>query len=379
MPEEPQDQLQRLARELAAMSAPLASALAKIQGPSTAISEAARTVTQAAQLNENSLAQVSQLLAIQGQTLLRSSYAPVLEANRTLAQLLSTTNMQADMSAEALAALAKFDAIPAQLKLDPSVTAALMQLEGSRTFAASLVAQDTLAELNKLSVGSLIGADATFRRSTAAHIGQISRSYSALINASAGSEGNSDLVASAISTAPVEYYRHVQALRSITIDTGQEFPSETVEAAVDSAGPTVESLLTQVDDNLIVLLDGARQAVASSNPDRPRHVTTSLRELITQTLHAVAPDDAILHWSSEPKLYHNGRPTRRARILYICRCIDDGPMCDFVKADVSAALAFIDSLNAGTHTVQSKLTDAQLRAQVARTESLLIFILQLTL
>jgi hypothetical protein len=112
-------------------------------------------------------------------------------------------------------------------------------------------------------------------------------------------------------------------------------------------------------------------------PVMNRHVTTSVRELFTRVLHGLAPDDDVRQWTSSPELFHDNRPTRRARLLFICREINCDPLTHFVEDDVRAAISLVDSLNAGTHVVESKLTNLQLSSIVSRMESLLVFLLQL--
>ena len=132
------------------------------------------------------------------------------------------------------------------------------------------------------------------------------------------------------------------------------------------------------DDRLLILINGARDSLRSDNPDRERHVTTSVRELFTQILHGLAPDDELRQWSADPDHYHDNRPTRRARLLYICRKFSCDPLTKFVEDDVRAALTLIDSLNAGTHVVQSKLNEFQLEAIVYRMEALALFLLKIS-
>jgi hypothetical protein len=176
----------------------------------------------------------------------------------------------------------------------------------------------------------------------------------------------------------VDYYRHVEMLESITTPAQRsDSRDETIHDSLETGSPTIDELLLARDQSLHPLLLGARQSLLTKNADRPRHVTTSLRELFTQVLHELAPDQEVRVWTSNREHFHNGRPTRRARLLYVCRGIDEGPLAAFVQMDVSAALALVESLSAGTHTVRSKLTEDQLRCLVARMESLLSFLLQL--
>jgi Predicted pPIWI-associating nuclease len=124
-----------------------------------------------------------------------------------------------------------------------------------------------------------------------------------------------------------------------------------------------EVLLSNLDPDLLSLLGGARGALTSSNPDRVRHFSSSLRELFTQVLHRLAPDKAVQSWTLNPDHYDDkGRPTRRARLLYICRDINHGEFSAFLEAEILAILKFLNLFQGGTHKVRSDLSEPQLRA-----------------
>ena len=137
----------------------------------------------------------------------------------------------------------------------------------------------------------------------------------------------------------------------------------------------LELELLKLEPDLLSLLQGARDALNTSNPDRPRHVSVSLRELVTQVMHLLAPDDSIQTWNNDPNYYSNGRPTRRARLMYINRESSSGALAKSSAAHVSWALALMDELNAESHVISSRLTERELRALVIWTESLLYSIL----
>lgn len=153
-----------------------------------------------------------------------------------------------------------------------------------------------------------------------------------------------------------EFYPEVE--REIEFDLEDE-----IEASIDE-------LLTDLNPDLRVMWVGAREALRSENPDRSRHVAFSLRELITHTLHALAPDDAIQNWTNDQSLFHNGRPTRKARVLYICREINHGPFTSFIRADVKASIEFISLFQRG-HELAISFSEKQLETLVTRTEAFL--------
>ena len=140
---------------------------------------------------------------------------------------------------------------------------------------------------------------------------------------------------------------------------------------------SLEKLLEEINPDLLNPLQGARQALHTNNPDRVRHIAASLRELIGHVCRQLAPDD-IRAWNTNPDYYDDkGKPTRKARLLYICREIDSGPLSKLVDREVSSILTLIDGLNGGTHGVAPRFTDRQLQAIVDYTESHLLFLLRL--
>lgn len=261
--------------------------------------------------------------------------------------------------------------------LSESITAAFGRIDTTRMLSASLAAQAKLANFDSLALGRIAGLDAAFSRAISTNLGNLTRSYQSLINVAATRESLASRLPLITTYAPVEYYREVEVVETITVDEESDVDAEPIDNAIADTLPSVDGLLADFDDRLIALLNGARQSLRDDNPDRARHVTTSVRELFTQVLHALAPDDDIRGWTSSDDHFHNNRPTRRARLLYICRHIDCDPLSRFVQDDVRAALSFVDSLHSGTHVVESRLSEVQLASIVSRMESLLVFLLQI--
>ena len=138
-----------------------------------------------------------------------------------------------------------------------------------------------------------------------------------------------------------------------------------------------ESLLQAVDPDLVMPYKGAHQALSGSNPDKARHVLVSLRELWDHLLRRLAPDHKVLTWvPHKTDLVHNGRPTRKARVLYICRSIAHGPLSDFTVEDTKAFVKLLNFFNR-VHELRGKLTDQELRALVIRSDSWLMYVLRL--
>ncbi len=137
-------------------------------------------------------------------------------------------------------------------------------------------------------------------------------------------------------------------------------------------------LLQAVDPALARPYIGAHDALRGRNADRARHILSSLREFWNHLLRHLAPDEHVLSWiSTEDKdLLHDGRPTRRARVLYVCRSVNHDPLTDFVVQDTRALVKLVEFFNR-VHELDPELTDEQLRALLLRTDSWLTYILQI--
>lgn len=138
-------------------------------------------------------------------------------------------------------------------------------------------------------------------------------------------------------------------------------------------------MLQIIDPALARIRSGAGNALMGKNVDRARHVLTSLRELWNHLLRHLAPESDVANWAPKAgsDLLHNGKPTRRARILYLCRNLNHGPLTDFIVEDSRALVKLVDFFNR-VHEKEIELTDDQLRALLLRTDSWLMYIIQIT-
>ena len=143
------------------------------------------------------------------------------------------------------------------------------------------------------------------------------------------------------------------------------------------------------NSNLIALLEregmgfvgtyrGAVASLNGDNPDRSRHVLSSLRTLVDQLLLKFAPEERVREWIIERghnAYLHKGKPTRRAQILYMSKDLDNEPLTKFIEAD-SIAVKELYQLYNKLHDLGTGLSDLQLRAIVFKTESYLEYILK---
>ena len=151
------------------------------------------------------------------------------------------------------------------------------------------------------------------------------------------------------------------------------------EAELETSGCI--TLLQQVDPGLARPYIGARDALYGNNADRARHILSSLRELWNHLLRRLAPDDLVAAWipgmPNYKDLLHEGKPTRRARVLFICRELNNDPLTDFFMYDTQALVKLIELFNR-VHELETQLTDEQLRAILLKTDSWLMYILQIS-
>ncbi len=185
----------------------------------------------------------------------------------------------------------------------------------------------------------------------------------------------------AISKLPaVEFYNGVSVVDSITLssETDVEFENETIKDETRKENDDrILYLLSEVNPDLIVPLQGARLSLNSTNPDHVRHFAISLRELFTHVLHTLAPDTEVKSWSNSPEHFDKGKPTRRARLLYICRTLNQNEFSDFVEKDIAAVLSFLQLFQQGAHEVVANYSDLQLKIMLMRMESAIRFLLEI--
>ena len=213
-------------------------------------------------------------------------------------------------------------------------------------------------------------------------IGQVTLTYGKLADSIQTLPDMTHLPAFALPGATREVFTTGYALDVISIKEGPEREREPSEvqliAEVEQEIAGCIPLLQAVDPALARPYIGARDALRSRNSDRARHILSSLRELWNHLLRRLAPDEHVLPWVSkdDKELLHEGRPTRRARVLYVCRSLNHDPLTDFIVQDTRALVKLVEFFNR-VHELEPELTDEQLRALLLKTDSWLMYILQI--
>jgi hypothetical protein len=185
-----------------------------------------------------------------------------------------------------------------------------------------------------------------------------------------------DFAPSIVAEVTPEIFRALDLERSLSGEPTESVVDERTKLASATADE-VMSRLEELDPQLPELLRGARSAPRANTHDTARHVCVSLRELLGHVLHRLAPDVEIRAWSQDSHHYHNGNPTRRARMLYLYERIQGPPLQKFIEADVRAALELFDALSSGTHVPVFCVSDEGLACLAHRAEGLLLTFLKL--
>ncbi len=244
----------------------------------------------------------------------------------------------------------------------------------------SLIAQEHLKQLDWGAIGLSIGMSSEMISTTVSSFSALLKDYDYLFQSFEEAEYKMASFPPFVSKLPpVEIITGSDLLATISTGSEQKQLPEDVEPShapvIEDIEVSLEELLAKLNAELIPLWRGAKAGLRSYNPDRLRHIIVSLRELVTHVLHQTAPDKDIHSWTIDPSFFNNGRPTRQARLHFICRSLNHDSFRQFLSKDVAAHLELIQILQRGTHELSIALTEEQLRALIIRTESLVRFIL----
>lgn len=249
----------------------------------------------------------------------------------------------------------------------------------SRLYELSAVAGASLARVSSDTLGTRLGLEPGDRSELVESHEALGDEYFALFAGLRTSELGVLEVPPELTELPAVEFVNQAAL---VVSTSEAEPDEEAEEAKKELAGTIAlessdrltALVARINPELTHLLNGAREAYASRRADYVRHFVTSYRELFTHILHTIAPDEEIEKWSKDPTHYHNKRPTRRARLLFVTRDLQS-TFGGFLGADVDAVLAFIEVFQRGTHGIRPSFSEEQLADMKTRTEGLILLLL----
>jgi len=159
----------------------------------------------------------------------------------------------------------------------------------------------------------------------------------------------------------------------INLDEDEDFQS--IVTVSDAQNDTCE-LLNRVDPALYNLYQGAIEAYEHNGVERARHVISSLRELWSHLIREIAPDKQVLQWLpyKGDEFISDNKPTRKARLMYICREISHKPLDKFIEKDISALTELFRVYNK-IHKLTPEFTEKQLRILIERTKYFIGYII----
>jgi hypothetical protein len=214
------------------------------------------------------------------------------------------------------------------------------------------------------------------------NFGNVVTSYNTLANSIHGLQDVVTLPVFALPGAAREVMVATHVIRTCEAVDGatQELEPIDVEVVqvVETETSNCISLLRNVHPDLVIPYLGAREAFKGDNPDKVRHIVTSLRELWGNLLRFLAPDELVVKWAMnrDSRLLNEGKPTRNARVLYVCREIASDPLIQFVSFDAKAFVKMFEFFNS-LHKLKHNLTDKDLRLLLLRTDSWIMYFLQI--
>jgi hypothetical protein len=179
-----------------------------------------------------------------------------------------------------------------------------------------------------------------------------------------------------VADVPAEIFRAIDLDCALSGEVEETVEDERI-ALSSATSDELSMFLEDLDPELLRLRIGACNAARSTNPDKVRHTCISLRELCAHALRILAPDSAIRAWSQDPSCYHEGRPTRRARVMYLYESIQSPALKKFIDADISLALELFNLLNKGTHVANLEIAEEQTAILLSRAEGVLLVLLKL--
>lgn len=273
------------------------------------------------------------------------------------------------------------ESLRASIGTVPQVTgiAAMIGRDFSLMASSALFAQQSVARINFQAIGEVVKIADSMRTALCQPLLKMANLYRSLWDKfSVDSQKLFSVPLVVTKTLSIEMYLAVHQAEVSTMEAEVLPEEKKFLAEIKPSEQHMQELIASIDVQLIPLYQGAIDANASDNIDRVRHAAISLRELFTHILHKLAPDDAFFKWNQDESNIHQGRPTRRGRLLYICRNINYDSFTTFVDKDISAALVFFDLLQKGTHVIEKPYDEIQMKALFIRIECLLDFIIRIS-
>lgn len=229
-----------------------------------------------------------------------------------------------------------------------------IQLRASTVFTD--MASHTLHSVDFDSLGLLLSTAQLPRDRVKRATGRLARTHARLIGSLPETDPKPPTFVAELPS--VELFAHAEAVRAITPheesdadDRNRNEAHDLNAAVVESTAEFVERTLSELKPAFREQFLGIRQCAVTKGPDWWSQGAASMRKLVKGVLHTVAADHLVLPYVTRPttQLDRNGHPTRAAKIAWLCQRIRNDEYRAFVLADLTAAVALIDLLDAANH------------------------------
>lgn len=268
----------------------------------------------------------------------------------------------------------------------PTPSTALLagaQLNFSRAAEVSLIAENTFLRLTE--IGSCTNASAKIISHIENQSLQLTKSYAELMKGVTISEMNVLTVHPYVTELPPKnYLSEVNFIESISISKPLKFEEKQNldNELIGKVGEEIEFMLKKIDPELLNLYKGARHVLQKKGPDYKRHLSISMRELYREITKKLASDDEIKKWTNSRNYFiegQNKKPTRRAKIEFICRNLKNNPFNYTLDKGVDSVIWYIDLLGKGSHNKILNLDDFQMEKLMCKIETIIFTILKVGL
>ena len=305
-------------------------------------------------------------------------FKKISEQTKEMSRLISTSRLDSTFSQ-----LAKQSVEANRLVTASGIADIKSQLAMTSSLARALNIESlTQLSLNRLKLeglGKSLLISNTIQASILANFNQFSNAYSSLVRSRddiSWEELPKELTVEQPALEVLESTSFLESISDPTLDEQLEIEKSLSRDEILAEIGGVEALLLEIDKGLVTMWRGAIEALESGHEDYARHCSVSLRELLTHVIHKLSPDDEIQKWATDPNLFDNGRPTRKARLLFICRAVNHDVFADFINKDIAATIEFFTLFQRGTHQINIPYTHKQLLTLKNKVESTISFLIQ---
>lgn len=236
-------------------------------------------------------------------------------------------------------------------------------------------------------VGELIGVEIARRDRVTLLTERLTLRHADLVASLSLPEGRLATVPPFVSELPaIDMFVHGGAIRTITPHEDYEEPADErrfVTARVEISGTTVEFLevtLEELKPAFRTQYRGAKARARERREDWWAQWGSSMRRLFKGVFHTVAHDDLVLPWAKQNNkpLDSNGHPTRATKIEWLCLGLQNAKYRDYVRTEISSALALIGLLDSTQHVdefpeIEEMFEWTELRAEFALRQILTIW------